>query len=97
VLRLARLGPKYGFERLVVKDEGLKPRARSGARPGGRPYAGVLAGAKTFVVADGRQRRRRALGLRGRAPVWRARVYAPRSTPRMILKTKSRATARSWS
>jgi len=90
LLRLARLGPKYGFERLVVKDESLNPTGSFKARGlAAAVTRGVLAGAKTFVVPTAGNAGVALSAYAARASV-RARVYAPRSTPRMILNQVTR-------
>jgi len=84
LLRLAHLGPKYGFERLVLKDEGVNPTGSFKAR--GLAVAvtrAVLGGAQTFVVPTAGNAGVALSAYAARAGV-RARVYAPRSTPRMI-------------
>lgn len=84
LLRLARLGPKYGFERLVLKDEGVNPTGSFKAR--GLAVAvtrAMLGGAKMFVVPTAGNAGVALSAYAARAGV-RARVYAPRSTPRMI-------------
>ncbi len=85
LLRLARLGPKYGFERLVVKDEGVNPTGSFKARGlAAAVTRAALAGAKTFVVPTAGNAGVALSAYAARAGA-RARVYAPRSTPRMIL------------
>ncbi len=90
LLRLARLGPKYGFERLVVKDEGVNPTGSFKARGlAAAVTRAVLARAKTFVVPTAGNAGVALSAYAARAGV-RARVYAPRSTPRMILNQIAR-------
>lgn len=90
LLRLARLGSKYGFARLVVKDEGVNPTGSFKARGlAAAVTRAVLAGAKTFVVPTAGNAGVALSAYAARAGV-RARVYAPRTTPRMILNQITR-------
>ena len=85
LLRMARLGPKYGFERLVVKDESVNPTGSFKARGlAAAVTRAVLAGAKTFVVPTAGNAGVALSAYAARAGA-RARVYAPRGTPRPIL------------
>ena len=85
LLRAERVGSRHGFEQLWVKDEGTNPTGSFKAR--GLAMAvtrAVLAGAKEFVIPTAGNAGIALAAYATRAGV-PARVYAPASTPRVIL------------
>jgi threonine synthase len=85
ILGVKRLGAKYGFEQLWVKDEGKNPTGSFKARGlAAAVTRAVLAGAKTFVVPTAGNAGVALAAYATRAGV-QARVYAPSTTPRTIL------------
>lgn len=86
LLQVQRLGARHGFEQLWVKDEGTNPTGSFKAR--GLAVAvtrAVLAGAKEFVIPTAGNAGIALAAYATRAGV-KARVYAPASTPRLILE-----------
>jgi len=85
LLPLDRLGRQLGFERLLVKDEGLNPTGSFKARGlAAAVTRAVLAGAKRFVVPTAGNAGVALSAYATRAGV-SARVYAPATTPATIL------------
>jgi threonine synthase len=86
LLRTERIGARHGFEQLWVKDESTNPTGSFKAR--GLAMAvtrAVLAGAKEFVIPTAGNAGIALAAYATRAGV-PARVYAPASTPRVILE-----------
>jgi threonine synthase len=86
LLRTERIGARHGFEELWVKDESTNPTGSFKAR--GLAMAvtrAVLAGAKEFVIPTAGNAGIALAAYATRAGV-PARVYAPASTPRVILE-----------
>ena len=86
LLRVERIAARHGFERLWVKDESTNPTGSFKAR--GLAMAvtrAVLAGAKEFVIPTAGNAGIALAAYATRAGV-QARVYAPASTPRVILE-----------
>jgi len=85
LLRVARIGERYGFDDLWVKDEGKNPTGSFKARGlAAAVTRAVLAGCKRFVVPTAGNAGIALAAYAGRAGV-AARVYAPASTPPTIL------------
>jgi threonine synthase len=86
LLKVQRLGARYGFEQLWVKDEGTNPTGSFKARGlAAAVTRAVLAGAKEFVIPTAGNAGIALAAYATRAGV-QARVYAPASTPRLILE-----------
>jgi len=86
LLRTERIAARHGFEQLWVKDESTNPTGSFKAR--GLAMAvtrAVLAGAKQFVIPTAGNAGIALAAYATRAGV-PARVYAPASTPRVILE-----------
>ncbi|HTI06080.1 MAG TPA: threonine synthase [Gemmatimonadales bacterium] len=85
LLSIGRLGARYGFERLLVKDEGVNPTGSFKARGlAAAVTRAVLAGAKEFVIPTAGNAGVALAAYATRAGV-SARVYAPATTPHPIL------------
>ena len=85
LLRVARIGARYGFDDLWVKDEGKNPTGSFKARGlAAAVTRAVLAGCERFVVPTAGNAGIALAAYAGRAGV-AARVYAPATTPPMIL------------
>ena len=85
LLATARIGERIGLPRLLVKDEGTNPTGSFKARGLAAAITrAVLGGARAFTLptAGNAGVAAAAYGARAGVPV---RVYAPRSTPAMIL------------
>jgi threonine synthase len=86
LLSAPRLGSRYGFDSLWIKEEGTNPTGSFKAR--GLAVAvtrAVLAGARQFVVPTAGNAGVALAAYAARAGV-QARVYAPKATPETILK-----------
>jgi len=85
LLAAPRLGPRYGFENLWIKEEGTNPTGSFKAR--GLAVAvtrAVLGGARRFVVPTAGNAGVALAAYAARAGA-QARVYAPATTPPLIL------------
>ena len=85
LLRLRRLGERHGFAELWVKDEAASPTGSFKARGLSTAVTrATAAGARAFVVPTAGNAGIALAAYAARAGV-RARVYAPRTTPPVIL------------
>lgn len=85
LLSAARLGSRYGFDSLWIKEEGTNPTGSFKARGlAAAVTRAVLAGARKFVVPTAGNAGVALAAYAARAGV-QARVYAPKATPEMIL------------
>jgi len=85
LLDAPRLGARYGFDRLWIKDEGSNPTGSFKARGlAAAVTRAVLGGARQFVVPTAGNAGVALAAYATRAGV-PARVYAPRTTPPTIL------------
>lgn len=85
LLDAPRLGARYGFQSLAIKEEGTNPTGSFKARGlAAAVTRGVLAGARQFVVPTAGNAGVALAAYAARAGV-QARVYAPASTPQTIL------------
>lgn len=86
LLSVKRLGARYGFEHLWVKEEGTNPTGSFKARGlAAAVTRASFAGAKQFVVPTAGNAGIALAAYATRAGA-KARVYAPASTPRPILE-----------
>ena len=85
LLRVPRLGARYGFENLWIKEEGVNPTGSFKARGlAAAVTRAVLGGAREFVVPTAGNAGVALAAYATRAGA-RARVYAPATTPATIL------------
>lgn len=85
LLDAPRLGARYGFQRLSIKEEGTNPTGSFKARGlAAAVTRAVLAGARQFVVPTAGNAGVALAAYATRAGA-KARVYAPASTPETIL------------
>ncbi len=85
LLEAPRLGARYGFESLAIKEEGTNPTGSFKARGlAAAVTRAVLGGARQFVVPTAGNAGVALAAYATRAGV-PARVYAPRATPQPIL------------
>ncbi|HSD30873.1 MAG TPA: threonine synthase [Gemmatimonadales bacterium] len=85
LLEAPRLGARYGFKRLMIKDESVNPTGSFKARGlAAAVTRAVLAGAERFVVPTAGNAGVALAAYAARAHVT-ARVYAPATTPSTIL------------
>ena len=86
LLRLDRLGTQHGFKHLLVKEEGINPTGSFKARGLAAALTrAVHAGAERFVVPTAGNAGVALAAYAAQGGV-QARVYAPRSTPPVILR-----------
>ena len=85
LLAAPRLGPRYGFENLWIKEEGTNPTGSFKARGlAAAVTRAVLGGARHFVVPTAGNAGVALAAYAARAGA-QARVYAPATTPPLIL------------
>ncbi|HXE58288.1 MAG TPA: threonine synthase [Gemmatimonadales bacterium] len=85
LLHLARLGARYGFDQLWLKDEGTNPTGSFKSRGLSAAITrAVAAGAERFVIPTAGNAGVAAAAYGARAGA-RVRVYAPSGTPSVIL------------